>query len=404
MPGYQPLQSAQPALWADAAADWMDLGKKVYLQAENINKDIGDPLKDGWTGAAANTAKGRIDQSVRGLEAAKVEVEAIGQILQGLSEGIAMTQRMLNEGLELAARAGIEINPDGTVDGLEHGGDSALVNEALELVKQAVDKASTIDHEAAQWLRRAAGRTWVDTPFTLDGAYDTDGNVGSRIELDLLRDSIPTGPPDVVAAWWAGLSPYEQEKFKLAAADKIGTIKGIPADVQTELAGTDGLNRVKLVQYAMDNWANGGDDIYSNNCANFVSDGLAHAGMNEKWTFGGRKDTEHDWYRQPLGRILDKYTRSYSWSSAEGLHDFLSHNNGTDNVPLSQARPGDVIFWQDPKEGIHHAAVVTGVLNGHVYYSQHSDPAQNADWDIRRTFYDEVGNPQTPIIVRPNQT
>lgn len=403
MVNYQQLNAAKPALWSESATDWTNLGNDIYSQAISLNKKVSDPLKDGWTGAVAATAKGRIAQAVQGLEAAKVEVQAIGQIVQGLSKSIALVQRMMDEGKDLAAQAGLQISPDGKVVVPSDASNSPQAKRSIGLIRQALQKATTIDKEAALWLTKLAGRTWVDTPFTKDGAYNTDGNDGSRTELDLIRNAIPTGPPDVVAAWWAGLSPDEQEKLKLAAADKIGTIKGIPQSVQTELAGTDGLNRVKLVQYAIKNWHNTGDDIYPDNCANFVSDALASAGMKEQWTFLGRKDAQHDWYRQPTGP-LDKYDRSYSWSSAQDLHTFLTHNNGTDQIPPPQTRPGDIMFWQDPKEGIHHAAVVTAVVDGHVYYSQHSTPAQNADWNSRETFYDEVGNPQTPIIVRPGQT
>lgn len=403
MVDYQQLSSARPSAWARAAVDWMNLGEKLFAEAGTLSRNVGDPVKDGWSGSAATTAKGRIDQAVRGLEAAKVEVQAIGQVVQGLSEAISLTQRMLDEGKELAAQAGLQIRPDGKITAPSGKIDTSQAKKAISLVRQAIQKATIIDKEAARWLTGLAGRTRVDTPFTKDGAYNTDGNNGSRTELDLIRNAIPTGPPELVAGWWAGLSSADQERLKLAAADKIGKIKGIPQEVQTQLAGSDGLDRVKLVQYAIKNWHNTGDDIYPDNCANFVSDALASAGMKQQWTFLGRKDVQHDWYRQPTGPF-DEYDRSYSWSSAQGLHGFLTHNNGVDNISLSEARPGDVMFWQDPKEGIHHAAVVTAVLDGHVYYSQHSTPAQNADWNLRGSFYSDIGNPQTPIVVRPGQT
>jgi WD40 repeat protein len=90
------------------------------------------------------------------------------------------------------------------------------------------------------------------------------------------------------------------------------------------------------------------------------------------------------------------------WTSATGLHDFLTHNNSTE-LPLDQAKPGDVIFFKSPTEGIHHAAVVTAVVNGHVFYTQHSGSAENSDWNLRQSMYNQTGDPQSPIVVRPSQ-
>jgi hypothetical protein len=177
-----------------------------------------------------------------------------------------------------------------------------------------------------------------------------------------MRNAVPTGPPDVVDAWWAGPSPDEQEKFGLAAADKIGTIKGIPDGVPAELTGTDGLNHVKLVRYAIVLWHDTGDDIYPDNCA--------------KATHGHRpriRIPSHPRQRRGSGSAIPSATQ-------------------------------DIMFWSDPGEGIHHASVVTAVVDGQVYYSRHSAPAQNADWNVRETFYAEIGNPQTPIIVRAGHT
>ena len=42
-------------------------------------------------------------------------------------------------------------------------------------------------------------------------------------------------------------------------------------------------------------------------------------------------------------------------------------------------------------------------MNGHVYYTQHSGSAENSGWNLRQSMYDQTGNPQSPIVVRPRQ-
>ena len=133
---------------------------------------------------------------------------------------------------------------------------------ALGRTKTAINAVRRRTRPAEAELAKPARRTRVADPKT---AYDTDGADASRTELAAIAASIPTGPPDLVARWWAGLTPAEQEKPKLAAPATIGTLAGIPDAVKGELRGDDGLDRVKLIQYALDNW-------------NKKNEGIHHAG------------------------------------------------------------------------------------------------------------------------------
>ncbi|MGH3381525.1 MAG: hypothetical protein ACRDP6_43030 [Actinoallomurus sp.] len=89
-----------------------------------------------------------------------------------------------------------------------------------EMITSSSNRKSTIDNEAARWLTKVGERTWMDTPFTLAGVYNPDSNDSSCTELDLIRKFIPTGPPDVVPAWWASLSLQEFERVPAARALK----------------------------------------------------------------------------------------------------------------------------------------------------------------------------------------
>ncbi|GDY33269.1 amidase domain-containing protein [Gandjariella thermophila] len=64
-------------------------------------------------------------------------------------------------------------------------------------------------------------------------------------------------------------------------------LQGIPEDVRERLKGHYGYDRVELLRWAQQNWNNKDIDIFGNNCANFVSTALEHAGLQEKmsmWT------------------------------------------------------------------------------------------------------------------------
>lgn len=334
MVNFQQLNSAQPGLWASAATDWAELSADIQARSGELSRGTGDPLKDGWKGAAAETARGRISQSVHGMQAAAVEVAVIGEILKGLGESLRLAQGMLNDGKDLAAKAGLQIDANGKITVPSGKANSQQAKQAVALIRQAIKEATTIDAEAARWLNQKA-------------------------------------------------------------RDKIGSLNGIPDGVKAEIAGSNGLDRIALIRFAIKNWSNGGIDTPGDNCTTFVSQALREAGLNENG----------DWQSAAITGIdgIDPHTRTDAWAAAGSLHQFLTQNDDAANISPSQTRPGDILFFRDSAEGIHHAAVVTAVLDGHIYYTQHSNPAQNTDWSYRSTVYGETGDAQTPIIVRPKQ-
>jgi hypothetical protein len=185
-----------------------------------------------------------------------------------------------------------------------------------------------------------------------------------------------------------------------AAAGKLGTLDGIPASVKAELRGNTGINRVAVVNWALDNTFNTTDEPDKDNCTNFVSDALLAGGMLQSGTLLDRSDP-NAWFKwSPLG-INSKYTRSWTWDGAANLERFLLQN-GSNEVPYSQAQPGDIAFYSNDG-GIYHSAVVTAVVNGQVFYSQHTPGEQNASWASRQ-YVPATANPANPtsiIIVQP---
>jgi hypothetical protein len=426
MVDFQQLASAKPTLWSSAADDWMALSKDLTGAADDLAAEARQPIAGSWTGPAGQAAHRRIQVMYYTLQAGGVLTSAVGEVLRGLGHAVTLAQETLQEARELAQRNDLSIGADGSVTAKAHSPSlpgsqpppplgvlpDPGVEQVTALIREAVREATQADEKAqAELTRLSVDSVKVDSQAALQakdlndylqGFKDTDANDASRTELQVITDSIPQGPPELVSQWWAGLSPEEQNRLRLAAPGILGTLNGIPADVQAELRGSDGIDRVKLVNYALDNWDNTAINVKgADNCTNFVSHALAEAGLHEKGhesEFWGRSDSEHNWYQ---GTTND----SYSWAGAGQLHTFLTRNN-RGQVPRSDAKPGDIIFWgrgDGSPSTIHHAAVVTAVVDGHVYYTQHSGSAENADFNLRQPTLERTRGPNPPIVVRPHQ-
>jgi hypothetical protein len=413
------LDSADPGLLVKSSADWYNLGLDIRGAGDQISSDVGAMISgDAWTGAAATAAQKKVGAAFSAFEAAQGEVNAVSDVLEGLAEAMAVCQQTLREAQELASKNGLTISADGTVAvsylSLLPGSLASPVSDLLDsatsqvqaLVRQALQRATEADKAAAAELRTLAshaGQADPDVAFGDNAHPHGDGLTASRLELQLIYDSIPAGPPSLVARWWAGLTPAQQAMLKDAAPGQLGTLAGIPASVKAELAGSTGLNRVAVVNYALQNTFNGKDDVDGDNCTNFVSDALLAGGMTQKGTFPFSRSDLNDWYKatDPLP-FFKGSTRTYTWADASDLHAFLTHN-GSDEVPYGAAQPGDVAFYRNDNQGIYHAAVVTAVVNGQVFYSQHTPGEQNADWGSRQYMPQNsaAGGPTNVIVVKP---
>lgn len=143
------------------------------------------------------------------------------------------------------------------------------------------------------------------------------------------------------------------------------------------------------------------DDPYRDNCTNFVSDVLAAAGLPQTTGPGhsgfqplSGDNTPRYWWHDPSSSVLPwmaGHERSQSWSFAPDLFRYLTQTVHAQEIPVSQARPGDVIFWQKPDGTFHHAAVITGVADGDLLYTQHSGARD--DWSLQRGETDFTRQP-----------
>ena len=151
----------------------------------------------------------------------------------------------------------------------------------------------------------------------------------------------------------------------------------------------------KAVNYAK-KWWNGYNNSYyryytNGDCTNFVSQCLFAGGllMNNKWfSFRSKNKPSNNkpskWYKGKFTNYY--YCVSNAWSLAKELYNYLKDRyyvrtyGNTDrgrcyykrDVRNKIFKPGDVAFFENQKNGIHHAVIIGKVTQTDCYYYAHS--------------------------------
>jgi hypothetical protein len=182
-------------------------------------------------------------------------------------------------------------------------------------------------------------------------------------------------------------------------------LDGIPDSVKADLKGSGGYDHTKVAKWAVDHWNDTRDDAFDDNCTNFASNALLGGGVPMKDDTWGTLDGD-SWDRgvQSGWGWLDQhdYSHSGSWAQAQTSYEFWKRHG--QEVGAQDAQPGDIIYWEydDGSGKIHHAAVVTSVVDGDVRYTQHSGAQLNASMDGRLPFFEDEDGKQKIHIVRAN--
>ncbi|MET7299498.1 amidase domain-containing protein [Embleya sp. NPDC005575] len=354
-------------------------------------------------------------------------------IVEGLVTSIDQAQRTLAGAEAMASAAGLRISATGAVEDpnptpahatpedvrqqeFDLPARAAKMEEIAALVAQALRAATQADELAAPELDKLAAQTGVADPTqALTGLQGE----ASSIELAMLGGDIPVNmEPAFVRSWWAGLTPEQQHTLMLSDPVTLSKLAGLPKSVADEMRGPDGkFDRVAAVEWALANWDNTEGDIFANNCTNFVSEALEKGGLKYKigpfgiqgggddvWGRGGNLHTGWGWLDD---KVNNNITHSATWMNAGKLQNFLLEN-GSEDIPRSEVRPGDIIFLDqsgpspDHKPGEpHHAAIVTAVTpDGDIRYTQHTDPRQNVSLDGRMPGEIKAEGTQTVRVVR----
>ncbi|QZY17241.1 amidase domain-containing protein [Streptomyces decoyicus] len=178
-------------------------------------------------------------------------------------------------------------------------------NDIVAVREQALRQATEADEKTAAELYRLAGTVGISGP---DKALK-EQNRASHVEMDMLAADIPKAntDPAAVRAWWNGLSEKQQYDMMRAEPVKLAQLDGIPENAKREMRGTDGkFDRVKMVEYALENWNKKDPIQFDNNCTNFVSQARPrrHAEKDRPLVRvpGRRHMGKHRRHRHRLGR------------------------------------------------------------------------------------------------------
>lgn len=454
---YAMLNAARPEMWSAAGVGWKQLAGGTVFDAYRQLKTEADSLRPVWrgnrAGAAASATKTLTDQADEML-AASDEMFAVRMVLDGLGEALTVSQQTIRTvqapggnaltiGDDGSVRTlqGTVIAPDGTVTTTAPGPTGAPTPESAPpefgpavraahdpqyqdaqqahlLIDQAVRAANDADQKAGQELATLAGKTTVTDP---KNAENIDQNAASETQVQLLAATVPPAntDPKLVAKWWSGLTPDQRRQLEKAAPASLYHLNGLPASVRSDLAGPGGVDHEKLVEWANGNWHNSSIDFVDktkNDCANFVSTGLAAAGLEKTGDGIVNKKDPNSWNDNSFTVVNDR-TRTRTWSDTNQLKPYLLSHGGTE-VPIHDAQPGDVLVWTqvgtNPDNPTitdgqsHHTAIVTSVTpDGDVKYTQHSPYMQDGSFQGRDPTEQSLEGNQRVEVIRmgrdPNQ-
>jgi hypothetical protein len=413
------LRDMDVAGWAASASEWNINSGKLLSAARDLKNLVKAPLTGGaWTGPAGEQAAAHVKDLIERIAVASVECEAVSLVVHGLAHAFQIAQSSLRFGITTAQQEDFRVDGDGNVQlppspmvrhDPDYGAWCATERRRLQtLVDGALAAATEADHKGHDALDHLRQRTGVTK---LSDAEDGDLGDASRLEVDLIAGVVPHGNRDEVAAWWASLSDDDRRTLKLAVPWAIEHLDGIPDDVKRDLKGTDKYDRTGVAKWAIDHWNDNSDDPFDNNCTNFASNALQGGGVKEHNDFWMGTLSDNSWYKggQTGWGFLDEhdYSHSASWGQAQASYEFWTKHGH--EVSLADARPGDIIYWEQDEGGydikpgtVHHAAVVTSVVDGDLRYTQHSGNQLNASLDGRGPVNELGGGRQKLHIVRPD--
>lgn len=411
------LRDAQPGLWQTAADDLLAVAKQSERTASNIHANGAKPLEEHWPDHTGTLARNVLIQLAGRTANMGILARGATTPLDTLQDAVEIAQRELNAAVAEAAGKGFSVSDDGRV-----GTPKASVDPVSDLmtalryqqrINDAVEAATQADQLCADALSAVSLNP---DDITVEQAQNAQ-SVAVRKAVEEMRDQLPDGlPPEEVGKWWAALTPQQQQQLRLAAPVELFDLPGIPADVKAQLTNNGtGYNPIEAVRWAYANAPNEGLDRFPNNCAFFVSESLRVGGLRQVEGRWSKEDWANSIPNMPSVHIpftdrnfdADQYRYTKSWYNADEQRSFLVNSGGAP-VPVSQARPGDVIYfnWSDPAahngEVSHHAAVVSSVLpNGEVLYTQHTPGAVNYSLEDRLPIRLQQQDPQTVVVVRP---
>ncbi|MFE5021783.1 amidase domain-containing protein [Streptomyces sp. NPDC056656] len=413
---YEGINNARPSKWKTASGEWHSLAGYALAAAKDL-RDYGvKPLAENWTDEVGRAAAGKFEKLANQFEVAYDILLAVNMVADGMTTAIETAHSTMREAQQLADQYGLTIGVDGTITGppvrnrTEAEELGPYRSQVQDLIDQAVEQVTTADKLAAAEFTKLANQTGLTDP---DKALNELQTHASHVQMEMLAADIPVDQdPTTVRQWWGGLTAQQRKDMMLAEPVLIANLNGIPEDVRTDLRGNGKYDRVKLVQYALDNWDKGDPTDFGNNCTNFVSNALHAAGMKEKTSFWEGTTDDDSWMiGNPSGIdwVDKKLAYSDNWTAAENNQNFMLRHGGQE-VSRADVKPGDILYYEQagPNDSIekgttHHAAIVTAVMpDGEIKYTQHTDSYQSVSLEGRINATEKHEGAQNVRIVRPN--
>ncbi len=405
------LRDLDVAAWQTGADEWTARYTNLLSTVTYLHEDLDPRVSAGaWTGPSGDAAIAHLRAVINGLEIDALECQAVSLVLSGLTHAFRITQSSLLSALGAARLSGFPVGEDGVVrlpntTMARHDPEYAQWCRTQQIrlqkqVDQAVDAATLVDGKAYQLLDHLSQQTFVTD---VGVALDEDVGMASKLEVELIAGTIPEGDADQVGAWWVSVPPQDRQLLQQAVPWALENLNGIPADVRRSLSGDGGYDRGQAAKWAVDHWNDDTTDLFDESCTEFASEALKAGGVdNHVELFGD------SWYEGPQtgDKVVDAndFSHSASWARAQESFDFWTAHGA--EVAMTDARPGDVLYWETPAAGggsgtVHHTAVVTAVVDGDIRYTQHNIDQGNASLGARDPIA-RLGDSRDVIhVVRP---
>ncbi|WP_067684178.1 amidase domain-containing protein [Nocardia miyunensis] len=412
------LRDAKPQLWQTAADDMLAVSKQTERTADNIHDNGIKELSESWPDKTGDRARDVLVKIANRMVNASTLSRGATTALDTLQDAVGIAQCELTGAVQRAGQLGLSVDGNGRVTIPKGAVPDALMFLEMVEVQRTIDDAVEAATQADQACVDAINAVSVD-PDAIDAAQ-AQARQATAVQkaLEALRDSLPDGLTEAqVAEWWAGLTPEQQQALMRAVPVELCNLRGIPEDVKNGLRDDGrGYDPTKTVAWALAHADDTSIDVFDNNCANFASHSLREGGLRDKMDFSSWGTLDDDnWGTSAAGDMgvpfIEGKTHTESWYNSDAQRKFFLAHGGSE-VPVAQAKPGDVVYFNyddgpgDHPDGVsHHTAVVTAVLpDGEVLYTQHTPGAANQSLQDRLPVGEQREGRQSVTIVRPKET
>ncbi|MDH6131400.1 hypothetical protein P3T37_000769 [Kitasatospora sp. MAA4] len=233
------------------AAAYDKLAGDFQGHVDQMDTQVVKHLFDGrWIGTAAGAANASLHTTSTRLDAAHIEMSAMGTLLREAADSFRLAQGKLQEALQDAQDGHFTVADDGTVswpppaaaERKDPNYDTPQQGKAIaNRISDAVNEATTADARIAKLLDDLTQRARTGSGLDIAQAQKDLGAV-TQAGTDLLAAGFPSkdATSTQVLSWWNQLTPAEQQRLIETHPDLIGNRDGIPSLVR------DQANRINL--------------------------------------------------------------------------------------------------------------------------------------------------------------